>query len=222
MPAKTWNNSFADRYTNSGGDWIPAAHPELVATPSFTTYTWDVGSGTWNAASGADWNPPGNGTIPGSGSDVTIGTGRGGTVTLAQDQTIDGLTITKGYTLSGATHSITTFGFDVVKFGGALSLDNMNIKANGLFVDSGSVTLAGVLTLNGELALSNGLFTGGIKGPGWFHTTAFKTGTLKDVTIYGGTKFTAGILETTNLLGTIADKGAIYVFGSHGDSGFLN
>ena len=38
-----------------------AVQVEVVTTPTSTTYTWDVGSGTWNASSGADWNPPGNG-----------------------------------------------------------------------------------------------------------------------------------------------------------------
>ena len=37
---------------------------ELVATPSKATYDWDIGSGTWNASSAGDWNPPGNGTMP--------------------------------------------------------------------------------------------------------------------------------------------------------------
>ena len=43
-------------------------------------------------------------------SNVTIGTGGGGTVTLAQDQTIASLSITNGYTLSGSSNSITTTG----------------------------------------------------------------------------------------------------------------
>jgi len=71
-------------YNEASGD----VQVELVTTPSSTTYTWDVGSGTWNASSGADWNPPGNGTTPSNTSNVTIGAGGGGTVTLAQDQTI--------------------------------------------------------------------------------------------------------------------------------------
>ncbi len=102
---------------------------ELAATPSATTYDWDKGSGTWNASSAADWNPPGNGTTPSSNSNVTIGTGSGGTVTLAQDQTINSLTITKGYTLSGATHSITTNASVSVGSGATLSIDSMNVAA---------------------------------------------------------------------------------------------
>ena len=85
-------------YNEASGD----IQVELVTTPASTTYTWDVGSGTWNASSGADWNPPGNGTTPSATSNVTIGTGGGGTVTLAQDQTIASLSITSGYTLSGS------------------------------------------------------------------------------------------------------------------------
>ena len=71
---------------------------ELVATPTRTTYDWDVGSGTWSASTAAGWSPPGNSTTPSSNSNVTIGTGKGGTVTLAEDQTINSLTLTSGYT----------------------------------------------------------------------------------------------------------------------------
>ncbi len=42
-------------YNEASGD----IQVEKVATPASTTYTWDVGSGTWNASSGADWNPAG-------------------------------------------------------------------------------------------------------------------------------------------------------------------
>ena len=73
---------------------------ELVATPTRTTYDWDVGSGTWGSTA-AGWSPPGNSTTPSSNSNVTIGTGKGGTVTLAEDQTINSLTLTSGYTVSG-------------------------------------------------------------------------------------------------------------------------
>ena len=59
---------------------------EMVTTPSATTYEWHVGSGTWNASSAADWSPPGNGTTPSSTSNVVIGTGGSGTVTLEQDR----------------------------------------------------------------------------------------------------------------------------------------
>jgi hypothetical protein len=76
-----------------------------------TSYDWDVGTGTWDGSSGADWNPPGDGTVPNSSSDVTVGTGGGGTVTLGQDQTVNSLTVTSGYTLTGANvYSITTNG----------------------------------------------------------------------------------------------------------------
>ncbi len=194
---------------------------ELVATPSKTTYDWDTGSGTWNASSAADWNPPGNKTTPSSNSNVTIGTGSGGTVTLAQDETINSLSVTKGYTLSGATHSITTNAGVSVASGAALSLDDMNV--GGVFTDMGSVTLAGVLTINtgGRLTLSNGSITGGINGSGTFETNAGTTGTLKDITIYSGTTFTASNNATTDISGAIADKGTIQVNGGGGTSGFL-
>jgi hypothetical protein len=194
---------------------------ELVATPTRTTYDWDTGSGTWNAFNTADWNPPGNHTTPSSDSSVTIGTGKGGTVTLAQDETINSLTITSGYTLSGATHSITTNAGVSVASGAALSLHSMNV--GGVFTDMGSVTLAGVLTINtgGRLTLSNGSITGGINGSGAFETNAGTTGTLKDVTIYSGTTFTASKGATTDISGTISDRGTIQVNGGGGTDGFL-
>ncbi len=194
---------------------------ELVATPSKTTYDWDIGSGTWNASSAGDWNPPGNKTTPSSNSNVTIGTGSGGTVTLAQDQTINSLSITKGYTLSGAKNSITTNGNVSVASGAALSLHSMNV--GGVFTDSGSVTLAGVLTINkgGRLTLSNGSITGGINGSGTFETNAGTTGTLKDVTIFGGTTFTASNNATTDISGTIGGRGTLQVNGGGGTSGLL-
>ena len=196
---------------------------ELVATPSKTTYDWDTGSGTWNASSAADWNPPGNGTIPSSNSNVTIGTGSGGTVTLAQDETINSLSVTSKYTLSGVTHSITTNAGVSVASGAAVSLDDMNV--GGVFTDMGSVTLAGVLTINtgGQLTLSNGSITGGgINGSGTFETNAGTTGMLKNITIYSGTTFTASNNATTDISGAIADKGTIKVNGGGGTSGFLN
>jgi hypothetical protein len=194
---------------------------ELVATPSKTTYQWNIGSGTWNTSSAKDWNPPGNGTTPSANSNVTIGTGSGGTVTLAQDQTINSLSITKGYTLSGAKNSITTNAGVSVASGGALSLHSMNV--GGVFTDSGSVTLAGVLTINkgGGLTLSNGSFSGGINGSGTFQTNAGTTGTLKNVTIFGGATFTATNNATTDISGTIGGRGTLQVNGGGGTNGFL-
>ena len=151
-------------YNEASGD----IQVEVVATPASTTYTWDVGSGTWNASSGSDWNPPGNGTTPSATSNVTIGTGGGGTVTLAQDQTIASLSITNGYTLCGSKNSISTTGNVSVASGATLSIDDMNV--GGTFTDSGNATFAGVLTINGagQFLLSNGSLTGGINGSGTF------------------------------------------------------
>ena len=194
---------------------------ELVATPTRTTYDWDTGSGTWNASSAADWNPPGNKTTPSSNSSVTIGTGKGGTVTLAQDETINSLTITKGYTLSGATHSITTNAGVSVGSGAALSLRRHERRRR--VHRHGSVTLAGVLTINGgdRLTLSDGSITGGgINGSGTFETNAGTTGTLKDLTIYSGTTYTASKGATTDISGAISDRGTLQVNGG-GDHGFL-
>ena len=198
-----------------------AVQVEMVTTPSSTTYTWDVGSGTWNASSGADWNPPGNGTTPSATSNVTIGTGGGGTVTLAQDQTIASLSITSGYTLSGSGNSITTTGNVSLANGASLSVDDMNV--GGAFTDSGSATFAGVLTINkgGQLTLSNGSISGGINGTGVFESKAGTTDTLTNVTIYQGTTFTASGGATTDLSGTIVDKGT-FVIGGASNNAIVN
>jgi hypothetical protein len=228
LPSITVNNSTSVNLLN--GDTLDVLYNEasgtiqveLVATPTRTTYDWDTGSGTWNALSAADWNPPGNKTVPSSNSSVTIGTGSGGTVTLAQDQTINSLSVTKGYTLSGATHSITTNGNVSVASGAAVSLHGMNVR--GVFTDSGSVTLAGVLTINkgGRLTLSNGSITGGINGSGTFQTNVGTTGILKEVTIFGGTTFTASNNASTDISGTIGGRGTLQVNGGGGTKGTLD
>jgi hypothetical protein len=145
---------------------------------------------------------------------VKIGTGGGGTVTLAQDQTIASLSITNGYTLTGSGNSITTTGNVSLASGAALSVDDMNV--GGTFTDSGSATLAGVLTINkgGQLTLSNGSITGGINGTGVFRSSAGTTDTLNNVTIYKGTTFTASGGATTDLKGAIVNKGTFVVNGA--------
>jgi hypothetical protein len=125
--------------------------------------------------------------------------------------------------LSGATHSITTNGNVSVASGAALSLHSMNV--GGVFTDSGSLALAGVLTINGggRLTLSNGSITGGgINGTGTFETNAGTTGRLKDLTIYSGTTYTASKGATTDISGAISDRGKIQVNGGGGTNGFLN
>jgi hypothetical protein len=192
-----------------------AVQVEMVATPASTTYTWDVGSGTWNASSAADWNPPGNSTTPSATSNVTIGTGGGGTVTLAQDQTIASLSITNGYTLSGSANSITTTGNVALASGAALSIDDMNV--GGTFTDSGSAAFAGVLTINsgGQLTLSNGSLTGGINGSGVFESASGTTDTLGNITIYQGTTFTTTSGATTDISGSaIVNKGTFVIDGT--------
>ena len=203
-------------YNEASGD----IQVELVTTPASTTYTWDVGAGTWNASSGGDWNPPDNGTTPSATSNVEIGTGGGGTVTLAQDQTIASLSITNGYTLSGATHSITVTGNVSVVSGAVLSIDDMNV--GGAFTDSGSATFAGVLTINsgGSLTLSNGSLSGGINGTGTFESSG-STDTLTNVTIYSGTTYTASNGVTTDITGTLGGKGTLQVNGGDGNNGIL-
>ena len=151
-------------YNEAAGD----IQVELVSTPASMTYTWDVGNGTWNALSGGDWNPPGDGTSPSNTSNVTIGGGGGGTVTLAQDQTIASLTIISGYTLSGSGELISATGNVAVLSDAVLSIDDVNV--GGTFLDTGSATFAGALTINGagQFLLSNGSLTGGINGTGTF------------------------------------------------------
>jgi hypothetical protein len=165
-------------YNEAAGD----IQVELVSTPANTAYTWDVGSGTWNASSGGDWNPPGDGTTPSNTSDVMIA-GSGGTVTLAQDQTIASLSIFSGYTLSGSSESISATGNVVVLSDFVLSIDDANV--GGKFLDSGSATFAGVLTINGagQFLLANGSLTGGINGTGTFESVSGTTDTLSNVTI---------------------------------------
>ncbi len=201
-------------YNEASGD----VQVEPVTTPSSTTYTWDVGSGTWNASSGADWNPPGNGTTPSNTSNVTIGAGGGGTVTLAQDQTIASLSITSGYTLSGSSKSISTTGNVSLAGGATLSIDNMNV--GGVFTDSGSATFAAVLTINGagQLLLSNGSITGGMNGTGTFESVSGTTDTLSNVTIYKGTTFTASSGATTDINGTISNRGTFVIDGTSGNA----
>jgi hypothetical protein len=194
---------------------------EVVARPSSTTYTWDVGAGTWNASSGADWKPPGNGATPSATSNVTIGAGSGGTVTLTQDETIASLSLTKGYTLSGA-YSITTTGNVSVATGATLSVEDMNV--GGSFTDSGSATFAGAVTLNGssKFTLSSGALSGGIDGSGTFADVAGTTNTLKNVTVYGGATFLANNTSTVDVSGSIVDDGVIELNGGGGTSGTID
>jgi hypothetical protein len=201
-------------YNEAAGD----IQVELVTTPSNTTYDWDIGAGTWNASSGADWNPPNNGTVPSQTSNVDIGTGGGGTVTLAADQTISSLSITDGYTLSGKTHSIATTGSVSVASGAVLSIDDMNVGTT--FADDGAATFAGYLTINGSgsFTLSNGSLSGGINGTGTFETASGTTDTLTKVTISKGTTFTTISGSTADISGTMTDKGTFVVDGSSGNA----
>ena len=110
-------------YNEAAGD----IQVELVTTPSSTTYDWDIGSGTWNASSGADWNPPNNGTTPSANFQCGDRHRRRRNGDAGADQTIASLSITNGYTLSGATKSITTTGSVSVASGAVLSIDDMNV-----------------------------------------------------------------------------------------------
>ena len=171
-----------------------------------TTYAWNVGTGTWDGSSGADWNPPGDATVPNSSSDVTVGTGGGGTVTLGQDQTVNSLTVTSGYTLTGVGSSITTNGNASVTGTGALILRNMNV--GGTFAVGGSANFYGVLTSVGNVSVSGTLtLTGGtinnstLTGTGTIETAPGSAGTLQADTIASGTTFTASNNATTYLSG---------------------
>ena len=191
---------------------------EMVATPASNTYQWNIGSGTWNAASGADWNLPGNGTIPGPTSDVTIGNlAAGGTVTLGLDQTINSLSVTNGYALNGAGHSISTNANAQIAVGGSLSLADMNV--GGAFTVNGGATFNGVLTANGTVTVSGSLTlnNGGeindstLAGAGTIETASGATGTLRNDTISHGTTYTTPDNAVTVLQGAIANNGAIDV-----------
>ena len=202
---------------------------EVTDTGFVTTYSWDAGSGTWNASSAADWNPPNNGTVPSSNSYVTIGTGAGGTVSLGLDQTVNSLAITNKYTLNGNGHSITTSANASVAAGGALSINNLNV--GGTFTVNGRATINGVLTsvgtittnAGGKLALSNGTINDSIiAGKGTFQTTLGTNGTLRNVTISSGTIYSAIDKATTHLSGTaITNNGMIRLNGGGGTNGFL-
>ena len=97
------------------------------------------------------------------------------------------------------------------------------MNVGGVFTDMGSVTLAGVLTIDrgGRLTLSNGSITGGINGSGAFEAAAGATGTLTNVTIYGGATYTASNNATTDISGALSDRGAIQVNGGGGTKGIL-
>ena len=62
--------------------------------------------------------------------------------------------------------------------------------------------------------MSNGSFTGGINGSGTFESVAGTTDTLNNVTIYNGTTFTVSSGATTNIFGTISDRGTIVIDGT--------
>ncbi len=80
------------------------------------------------------------------------------------------------------------------------------------------------MTINGsgKFTLSNGSVSGGINGTGTFETASGTTGTLKNVTIYSGTTFTASNGATTDITGTIGGKGTLQVNGGGGTNGFLD
>jgi hypothetical protein len=198
-----------------------------VSVVPVSIYKWDVGSGTWNASSGADWNPPGDGSVPNSNSAVTIGIGAGGTVALPQDQTIDNLSITNLYTLSGGSASITTSGDASVATGGALILDNMTVGGtltvagttafNGVVASIGGITVSGTLTLTGGT-----IFASAIAGPGTIQTQAGTTATLNAVTIAVGTTYTASNGAVTDIIAAMINNGMILINGGSGNNGFLN
>ena len=102
--------------------------------------------------------------------------------------------------------------------GAVLSIDDMNV--DGSFTDSGSATFAGVLTINsgGQFTLSNGALSGGINGAGTFETASGATGTLTNVTIYNGTTYTTGEGATTDINGTISNRGTFLIDGSAGNA----
>jgi hypothetical protein len=208
-----------------------AAAPQTIETHAATSsgFVWNAGSGTWNAASGGDWNPPGDGATPTTGSDVTIGSGGGGTVVLAQDQDINSLSITAGYVLSGNGQALTTASDASVAAGSVLSLAIMSV-GGALTVDGdatffGSLTAVGAITANtgGVVALTGGsLENSTIAGTGVFETTAASTATLDDDTISAGTIYIASDNTVTALEGAIGVDGTLRLLGGADQNGVLN
>ena len=191
-----------------------------VATPTGTPYVWDRASGIWNVDSGGDWNPPGNGTTPTATSAVSIGSGPGGTVTMEQDEAVESLAITSGYTLQGSSYTATTVGNASIASGGAATLGGFTV-GGALFV-AGGLTLLGTLTAAGGVTAAAGgvvSLTGGelldsvIGGAGAYTTPSNYAGTLDGVTISAGTTFTASDGANTNIAGAMVDNGAINLTG---------
>ena len=195
---------------------------EMVTTPAAAS-TWIGTSGSWNTAS--DWNSASNTTLPSSSSNVTIGSGGGGTVSLSQDETLNTLAITSGYTLSGAGDSITTAGNVSVASGASLVIDNMNV--GGALTVGGSATIDGVLTSVGTITNAGTLTVAGgmindstIAGAGTYETSV--AGWLRNVTISNGTNYIASVFNgggTTFLEGAIDNAGTITL---NGGNGFLS
>ncbi len=142
---------------------------QVVNTPANHTDNWNTGAGTWGTA--GNWD---NG-VPAPTSDVTIGNTGNGNVTLAQDATVNSLTVKSGNTLQyqAATPQSLTVGASVaVNQGGALGLGTAGDK----LAVGGTLTNAGAVTMNGADvyglgALSN-TATGSITGNGTIHSAS--------------------------------------------------
>ncbi len=190
-------------------------------------YVWTAGSGTWDASSAGDWNPPGNSTTPSETSIVTIGSGPGGVVTLGNDEFVYSLSLIGGDSLAAAGHALATVGEVSVSSGSALSAAALNI-GDDLYV-AGTVTIAGVAMMGGGaivagvLALDGGTIENtALSGAGIIETTPGQSGTLDNVTIAAGATFIASAGATTNLTGQIVVDGSLALHGGDGQSGYLN
>ena len=135
---------------------------EVVATPATTTETWTAGNGAWSTT--ADWS---NGA-PNFTSDVMIGASAAA-VTLAQDATIDSLTLDAGILLTTASATdlsigagITTAATSALSIGGEAFADggavnDGSIAAVGTIVDiRGAVTGSGSFTIDKNATLEFG------------------------------------------------------------------
>ncbi len=152
-------------------------------TPAGSANIWNSGSGTWSAGNTSSWT---GGAIPTAASDVIIGNGAGGTVTLDSSVSpsfVNSLGVNNGYTLAfgAANQSLTLNTSANVSAGGQLQIAN-----------SGDTLTTGQGGSNGNL---NNFGTVVVGAP-FIGATAPSTAALK---LGGGGIFTnAGTLTVQN------------------------
>ena len=181
-----------------------------VATPTTTAESWNGGAGTWST--GADWS---SAAAPLSYSDVTIGAGGGGTVTLNQDGTINSLTVQNDNALQyqSAAPAALTVGQNVSVGSGsslALAATGDRLTAGGTLDNGGALTSSAgstiqVMNFGGAPTAVNNTGTltlgGQLQGSG-----ALSNATAATVTLQGGTVATTRFVNagSTSGYGTVA------------------